>query len=131
MTSKPPSDDRTQSTDQANDADCGPDSEKLRGALSDMLEGVESDDIFIVPLDSSDTVFSEVRLELVCKLMKRSVESQEGLAEIVGRDPGNVQRDLKLLADEGLVEFEEEGRSKRPYLTYNTIISSAVHCKST
>jgi hypothetical protein len=49
-------------------------------------------------------------------------ESQGKLARHLGRDPGNVGRDIDVLVDEGLVDRVQNGRAKKPVLTHDTYV---------
>ena len=60
-------------------------------------------------------------LELLRTLASERPESIRETARIVERDVRQVHRNLKELEDLGLVEFEQEGRSKRPTVWYDEI----------
>jgi|AntDeeMetagen134_2_1112570.scaffolds.fasta_scaffold00767_9 predicted transcriptional regulator len=60
-------------------------------------------------------------LELLRTLASERPESIRETARLVERDVRQVHRNLEELEDLGLVEFEENGRSKRPSVWYDEI----------
>lgn len=60
-------------------------------------------------------------LELLRTLARERPESIREAARIVERDVRQVHQNLKELEGLGLVEFEEEGRAKRPTVWYDEI----------
>jgi predicted transcriptional regulator len=60
-------------------------------------------------------------LELLRALASKRPESIRETARLVDRDVRQVHRNLKELEDLGLVEFEENGRSKQPGVWYDEI----------
>lgn len=75
--------------------------------------------------EQADSVLTPARRSLIQALAQEDVKSVRNLAERVGRDPGNVSRDLKILAAENivrLVKTEKAGSPKRPELKHDTII---------
>jgi len=66
-------------------------------------------------------VFSASNLELIRTIARRSPSSMRETAEFVDRDIKEVHRNLSELERLGLVEFEREGRAKRPVIWYDGI----------
>lgn len=60
-------------------------------------------------------------LELLRAIARERPEGIRATARLVGRDVRQVHRNLEELADLGLVEFEENGQSKRPTVWYDEI----------
>jgi predicted transcriptional regulator len=60
-------------------------------------------------------------LELLRTLASERPESIRETARLVERDVRQVHRNLNELEDLGLVEFEEDGRSKQPTVWYDEI----------
>lgn len=71
--------------------------------------------------DNLHRVTRPKNLELLQTLARERPESIRETARLVGRDVRQVHRNLTELEDLGLVEFEEEGRSKRPSVWYDEI----------
>ena len=61
------------------------------------------------------------RLELLRSVMEQPPEGIRDLATRLDRNVSDVHSDLQLLAEHGIVEFEEEGRAKRPVVPYEVI----------
>lgn len=78
--------------------------------------------VHVLSHEAADRALTKNRRELVTVINTEAVDSIRGLARRVGRDKGNVKRDLDVLVDENLVAFETDGRSKRPFIKPDTII---------
>lgn len=79
-------------------------------------------DVHVLSHEAADRALTKNRCELITVINTEAVESIRALARRVGRDKGNVKRDLDVLVDENLVAFETDGRSKRPAIKPDTII---------
>lgn len=66
-------------------------------------------------------VFSASNIELIRTIAKHEPSSMRETAELVDRDIKEVHRNLSELERLGLVEFEQEGRAKRPLIWYDEI----------
>lgn len=79
-------------------------------------------DVHVLSHEAADRALTKNRRELISVITREPIESIRGLARRVGRDKGNVKRDLDVLVEENLVEFVTDGRSKRPAIKPDTII---------
>jgi predicted transcriptional regulator len=61
------------------------------------------------------------RMELLEAVMEHPPESIRALADHLDRDVHDVHDDLHLLAEYGVIHFEENGRAKTPYVPYDTV----------
>jgi predicted transcriptional regulator len=66
-------------------------------------------------------LLSDARFELLEAIRSENPESIRELARLIERDVSVVHDDLELLADHGIVEFQQEGRNKRPTVAYEEI----------
>ncbi|MDL5363889.1 transcriptional regulator [Halalkalicoccus sp. NIPERK01] len=66
-------------------------------------------------------LLTDRRMELLEEVMKHPPESIRALASRLDRDVHDVHNDLHLLAEYGIIHFEEDGRSKKPYVPYDTV----------
>jgi len=66
-------------------------------------------------------LLTDRRMELLEAVMERSPESIRALADRLDRDVRDVHDDLQLLAEYGIIYFEENGRAKQPYVPYDTV----------
>ena len=80
------------------------------------------DGVQVLSFEAAEEVLTPKRLEIVRVLGETDVESVRGLARELGRDKGQVSRDLATLAEHGVVRFEEAGRAKRPTLTQEHVV---------
>lgn len=103
-----------------------PERVKRRHRIGEALDRDEFGEVYVVSHESADRVFTPARREIVDALAVRDVGSQRELADLLGRDAGNVKRDLAVLIDEGVVARERNGRSYRPYLKYDTVVAEPV-----
>jgi predicted transcriptional regulator len=71
--------------------------------------------------DNLHRVTRPKNLELLQTLAREHPESIRDTARLVGRDVRQVHRNLKELEGLGLIEFEDDGRSKRPSVWYDEI----------
>lgn len=66
-------------------------------------------------------ILTSRRIELIQFLMDNKVESMGELAEKLDRGIKEVSQDLKLLEEYSIIQMEEEGRSKKPFIPYERI----------
>ncbi|GAB7020054.1 HVO_A0114 family putative DNA-binding protein [Halostagnicola bangensis] len=92
-------------------------------AAIDADEDVESGEptLSIENLETFGRVFRATNLELLEAIVEHQPESIRELARAVDRHPPEVLDNVNELADYGLVELEQEGRSKRPVVWYDEI----------
>jgi len=76
----------------------------------------------ILSVESAETVLTPKRRELIETLRREDVQSVRDLARRVARDKGQVSRDLGVLAEHGVVQYEKNGRAKRPTLVQAYIL---------
>lgn len=79
------------------------------------------DGVQILSFESAEKVLTPKRRELIEALRTEEIESVRHLARQVDRDKGQVSRDLSVLAEHGVVRYEDIGRAKRPYLVQEHI----------
>lgn len=72
-------------------------------------------------LETFGRVFRSTNLELLEAIVEHEPQSIRELTRVVDRNPPEVLENVNELADYGLVELEEEGRSKRPVVWYDEI----------
>ena len=66
-------------------------------------------------------LLADRRMELLEAVIDRPPESIRALADRLDRDVHDVHDDLYLLAEYEIVYFEEDGRTKKPYVPYDTV----------
>lgn len=103
-------------TDRADQDRAGRRAEMARALARGGMDGVQ-----ILSFESAEKVLTPKRRELIETLRTEDIESVRHLARQVDRDKGQVSRDLGVLAEHGVIQYEEAGRAKRPYLVQEHI----------
>lgn len=80
------------------------------------------DDVLVLDEETASSILTEKRRELLDRIESENVESVRGLAADVGRDKAAVSRDLRLLFEYDLIDFETEGRRKVPVQKHGTVL---------
>ena len=84
------------------------------------------DDVLVLRRETAEEVLTEKRMELVAEIANDDVPSMRELARRVDRDISIVSRDLDVLFEAGVIDFEQEGRSKRPVLAHENVMVEPV-----
>jgi predicted transcriptional regulator len=71
--------------------------------------------------DQLTSVFSARAIDLLQTIAREGPESMREAARLVDRDIKQVSKNLERLAEYDVVEFVEEGRSKRPLVPFDDI----------
>lgn len=87
-----------------------------------LAEGGFSPDFLVIDFETAKAVLTDRRMELLETIRDEEVESVTGLAERLGRDKAAVSRDLDLLCQNQLIEYERQGRRKIPRLLHETVV---------
>lgn len=61
------------------------------------------------------------RLELLKAVMEEEPESMRALARLVDRNPKEVNDDVHLFEEYGIISLEQDGRAKRPVVPYDKL----------
>ena len=93
----------------------------LEKAFEGMLDNTEAIDEVFLTVEELGRILTPRRIELLQKIRELKPSSIKELAENIGRDFKNVYNDLKVLHGAGFVEFEEDGKNRRPYLPYDEL----------
>ena len=76
----------------------------------------------MLDLDATTRVLTEKRRELLERIDEGNVESVRGLATDLDRDKASVSRDLDLLFEHDIIEYEREGARKIPVPKHKTVL---------
>jgi predicted transcriptional regulator len=95
---------------------------RVRLKTAKALSEVEFGDVLVLSHESVRKVFTPKRQEIIEVLATKEIKSVRDLADHLDRNPGNVSRELDILARHNVVGYVEEGRAKRPVLEHETII---------
>ncbi|MFB6299358.1 MAG: hypothetical protein ABEH65_03785 [Halobacteriales archaeon] len=109
---------RIESTDEFHEAVL----ENLSKIDADEGETIEEPHVLSLPDEEAlSRVLSPTNVELLRAVVNGAPESMRETARLVDRDIKDVSRNLHELHELGLVEFEQEGRSKRPVVEFDRI----------
>jgi predicted transcriptional regulator len=84
------------------------------------------DDIVILRRETAEKVLTKKRTELLEQIATGEIESVRHLARQVDRDLSIVSRDLRVLAEAEVINFEQDGRAKRPVLAHENVLVKPV-----
>lgn len=92
-------------------------------AALDAGEAVDPEEptLSLESLEAFGRVFRPTNLELLRAIADGEPSSIRELARLVDRHPPDVTENVHELADVGLIDLEQEGRSKRPVIWYDEI----------
>lgn len=79
-------------------------------------------DFIVIEKETAESVLTERRLEILEALRDEAFETVTGLAAHLGRDTGAVSRDLTLLFEHDLIEYDRRGSRKAPVLKHGTVL---------
>lgn len=72
--------------------------------------------------ETAEEVLTAKRMELIETIATADIESVRDLARQLNRDVSIVSRDLDVLYEAGVIEFEADGRAKKPVLAHETVL---------
>lgn len=84
------------------------------------------DDVHTLRRETAERVLTEQRMELIKEISDGDVSSVRELARRVDRNVSIVSRDLDVLFEAGVIDFEKDGRSKQPVLAHENIFVNPV-----
>lgn len=90
------------------------------------VSGAGYDDVLIIDEETASAVLTEKRRELIDRIETGRIDSVRGLAIDVDRDKAAVSRDLQLLFEHDLIDYEREGRRKVPVIKHETVLVEPV-----
>jgi len=80
------------------------------------------EDVLVLDLDAAARVLTDKRRELLERIDEGEVESVRGIADDLDRDKAAVSRDLDLLFEHDLIEYEQDGPRKVPMAKHETVL---------
>lgn len=118
----------TSTTDEGSERAAESDLDRVltRQQVGSALSKDGFEDVLVLSHESADRVLTPTRREVIRALREQDYGSQNQLAEDLGRDPGNVKRDLDVLVEEDIVQRVRDGKAKKPVLKHGTIVTEPV-----
>jgi predicted transcriptional regulator len=80
------------------------------------------EDVLVTDRATARKILTPKRQELIARIRAGDIESVRALATDLDRDVSGVSRDLDLLFEADIVEFETDGRRKIPRLKHATVV---------
>jgi predicted transcriptional regulator len=84
------------------------------------------EDVHILRRDTAERVLTKERMRLLEKIETGELDSVRDLARCVDRNVSIVSRDLKILYEAEVIEYESSGRARRPVLAHENIFIKPV-----
>ena len=75
----------------------------------------------VLKLPLARKLLTEKRREILETLSEKEFDSITELTEELGRDKKNVSQDIKKLYEHGIIDLEDQGRSKKPVFNFEKI----------
>ena len=91
------------------------------------LAGIK--DVLVIDRGSAVKVLTERRQELLQEIRDGDVDSVRGLARALDRDVAAVSRDVDLLLENDVLEYETEGKRRIPRLKHTAVIPEPIISK--
>lgn len=99
---------------------------ELRSRMARALATSGFEDVLVTDRATAKRVLTEKRQELIARIRAGDIESVRGLAADLDRDVSGVSRDLDLLFEADIIEFETDGQRKIPRLKHDTVVAEPI-----
>ena len=90
------------------------------------LASAELFDVKLLRRETAEKVLTEKRMELLAEIAGGEAESIRDLSAKLDRDVSVVSRDLDVLFQADVIDYEEHGRRKKPVLAYENVIVNPI-----
>lgn len=84
------------------------------------------EDVLVTDRETAKKALTEKRQELIGRIREGDIESVRGLADNLDRDVSGVSRDLDILFEADIIEFETDGQCKIPRLKHDTVVAEPI-----
>lgn len=84
------------------------------------------EDVLVTDRETAKKVLTEKRQELIARIREGDIESVRALADDLDRDVSGVSRDLDLLFEADIIEFDTDGQRKIPHLKHDTVVAEPI-----
>ena len=94
-----------------------------RSAMARTLARGGMEGAHVISIETAREVLTPKRFEIIDYLRDGdAVDSVKSLADRLNRDHGQVSRDLGVLAEHGIIEYDTDGRAKQPKLAAEHLV---------
>ena len=97
-----------------------------RSRLARALATSGFEDVLVTDRETAKRVLTEKRQELIARISEGDIESVRALADDLDRDVAGVSRDLDLLFETDIIEFETDGQRKIPRLKHDIVVAEPI-----
>jgi len=80
------------------------------------------EDVHVVNRRTAREVLTEERERLLAEIKRGEAQSVRELARHLDRNVSIVSRDLDVLFEADIIDFEQDGRAKKPVLAHDTVL---------
>jgi predicted transcriptional regulator len=84
------------------------------------------EDVLITDRETAKKVLTEKRQQLISRIREGDIKFVRALADDLDRDVSGVSRDLNLLFEADIIEFDTDDQRKIPYLKHDTIVAEPI-----
>lgn len=84
------------------------------------------DDVLTLRRETASRVLTDKRMELLAEIAEGDASSVRELARRLDRDVSIVSRDLDVLFEAAVIDYERDGRAKRPVLAHENVLVEPV-----
>jgi predicted transcriptional regulator len=95
--------------------------ESEKAEFAKRLASAGYQDFLVLEREAAESVLTERRSELLETIATENAESITTLADRLGRDVAAVHRDLDVLFEYSLIEYDEEGGRKQPRVKHEHV----------
>ncbi len=95
-------------------------SELSESRIRERFENTDKESI-VLEFSQAQELLTEKRRELLQTLSEKEFDSITELSKELGRDKKNVSQDIKKLYQSGVIDLEDQGRSKKPVFEFSKI----------
>ncbi len=88
--------------------------------IRERFENTDKESI-VLEFSQAQELLTEKRRELLQTLSEKEFDSITELSKELGRDKKNVSQDIKKLYQSGVIDLEDQGRSKKPVFEFRKI----------
>lgn len=99
------------------------------GGVPELLQALETagyDDVLLLDTESFRTVFTERRDELLDAITNADGLSVGELADRLDRQQSAVSRDLDVLFEHAVIDYDRDGRRKIPTVRHETVLHASI-----
>lgn len=91
-----------------------------------LVENGYRDETLITDKEGFNRVTTQKRMEILEELSQKEIGSVKELADELGRDRGNLSRDLEILFQEDMIDYQHDGKKKKPVLKHTRVVPEPV-----